>query len=230
MKRLEKLFKEHELSLSEIGSHFYSRMAAEALESLISRRIPEPVLLKLNHPEYIPTLTRQINGDSCGPNSLNTVLKLEYGIVLSEKILWYFNNLKKMPPIKNRGSGPKGIAALMHLFEKDILGIPSKVFMTTQGSLEHLDYLLEQKHLPIMHRFLHEDNSGGHYETVIGLDNRFVYMHDPARYNQISGIHKMEHERFMEYWWPLGKNRERWFLVMIQGNESLPDFFKGKYM
>lgn len=178
--------------------------------------------------------------NTCGLACLRNSFLLSYGKVISERNLRetaqaIYTAYNKKDRIGMDGIGPWGIAKLMHEDLADLTGMDFKVFMTNNGTLDQLEYFLKLGTYPIIHREFHEvrpeDQTDplGHFEMVLKVDKKNVYLHNPAREVRTSGFHVKSRKHFDDKWWDF--KGERWFLAHYPVTETLPrKEFNGKYM
>ena len=175
----------------------------------------------------------QENSTTCGLASLRNSLLLSYGLNLSESVLLekaqeIYSRYKKKDLILRDGIGPWGISRLIKENLADIVGISLNVFMTTHGTIEQLEKIIQIGTYPLIHRTFHEDKEG-HYELILGTDQNNVHLHNSARYVNTSGVHTKSRKEFNDKWWDF--NGERWFLAHYPANIILPrKQFLGRYM
>ncbi|MDP3953271.1 MAG: papain-like cysteine protease family protein [bacterium] len=77
-----------------------------------------------------------------------------------------------------------------------------------EDSLRQLRKFLDRKIPLIVEQQSTSDKKLGHYRVVFGVDNKYVYLHDPDdRDDELGGASvKVPIDRFMELWHKTGKN------------------------
>jgi hypothetical protein len=178
-------------------------------------------------------LTLQKNENTCGIASIRNSFFLSFNCDIPERELWgpaqkIYDDRGMKRKILRDGIGPMAMAELIKNIGREKLKKELKVFMTPRGNIQQLEHFLAGGISPIIHRSFLEGDCGGHYETVIGIDNNYIYMFNPANDSETSGIHKKTLEEFDEKWWPF--DNEQWFLAYYLADVILSrKKFKGKY-
>jgi hypothetical protein len=239
MRKLQGILQKHSESLDETARLEYESLSATLIDKLKVNFIPEKILLGVPHPEFLPYIEPQLyRYDSCGLNSLRSMLMLSFGYKVQEESLnKRFKRLTGKTVVQADGITPEKIARMTHDIDGRYLKRDLKVFMTKQGNFSQLEFLLEHHLLPIFHRKIREaeneeDNGGAHYELLLGLDSKYVYSLNSYSLVTTCGFYKTSRKVFINKWWPVGiTNIERWYLVAIEKDIKLPmQKFSGKYI
>ncbi len=191
--------------------------------------VPAEVAEYIENPDFLFKLENQRLHCSCGTCSLRAVLGLQFDYDVREKSLWEYKRRVFDKGMIN-GIQPREIASIFKSVgrrsKRDI-----KVFSSRNGDIKQLEYITHLRATPIIHRELHEDDLDSHYEVVIGINKKEVYLFNPANNLETSGFYKKSFSEFMDSWWPHSKfSGERWYLAAIEKDEKLPKNFKGRYL
>jgi len=166
-------------------------------------------------------------------SSIRNSLSLSFNCDIPEIELWepaqrIYDDMGMKRKILRDGIGPMAMAKLIKTIGREKLKKELKVFMTPKGNIQQLEHFLAGGISPIIHRSFLEGDCGGHYETIIGIDNTHIYMFNPANDKETSGVHKKTLKEFDKKWWPF--DNERWFLAGYPADVILPlEKFRGRY-
>ena len=178
-------------------------------------------------------LTLQKNKNTRGIASIRNSFCISFNYSLPELDLWkpaqkIYDDAGIKRKILQDGIGPLAMAKLIKDIGREKLKKEFKVFMTPNGNIKQLEHLLKEGIVPIIHRSFWEGDCGGHYEIVIGTDNKNIYLFNSANDAETSGIYKKTLEDFDKKWWLF--EDEKWFLAYYPSNVILPrEKFGGKY-
>jgi len=178
-------------------------------------------------------LELQKNENTCGIAAIRNSLSLSFNCGILEEELWFpaqriYDDAGIKRKILTDGIGPSAMAKLIKNIGQEKIKKELKVFMTPNGNISQLEYFLTGGIAPIIHRPFWEGDHDGHYETVTGIDNNYVYLFNSANKTETSGIHKKTLRDFNEKWWQF--DGERWFLAYFSADVALSRTqFRGKY-
>ena len=229
MTKLERLFEDFSVTIANPKERkSYENKCEKFLDHIDHADIPEKIILRVPHPEYFPLFGEQFNDNTCGCNSLKAMLMIEYGKPYTEAKIW--NKGKDPEKIKDKeGIGPADIARIIKTIGKRRFGKNLKVFATNYGDIRQLNYFLDRKQFPIINRPWYGPERGNHFELVLGIDNKDVYMHNPSPNCKDSGLHRMNRRQFGD-WWTVGKYEFKWYLAPIPVEHKLPKYFRGRFV
>ena len=131
-----------------------------------------------------------LNASMCGPASLKIVLRY-YGVEATEKEL-----AKLAGNSSNLGADDKGLVRTARYFG-------FKVKIKNNSNFKDIEKWLDKKVPVIVNWFTggrkdysDSDIADGHYSVVAGLDDKFIYLHDP----EIGKIRKLKRDDFRRVW------------------------------
>lgn len=146
----------------------------------------------------------QYNSNACGAAALEIIYKY-FGLtnISQEEI---FEKYKKLEP---HGSGNYYISTGDLISDAKSRDFYAEKYQLNYNSIENISLLKEilQQELPIIvcQQYTKEKRLIGHFRVIIGIDNEYVYFHDPSP--KIGGENlKQSYREFFDYWQPTGKN------------------------
>ena len=148
----------------------------------------------------------QFNSNACGAAVLQMIYEY-YGLQdVSQEIL--FNTYQELEP---RGSGNLRMttdALVQDSRERGFNSGWSRVnYSSNEDSINLLKILVLKNKIPIIvcQKFTEDHPTIGHFRIVLGIDEGFVYLHDPN--NEIGGPKlKWPINKFMDFWQWTGDN------------------------
>ena len=155
---------------------------------------------------------KQNTNYTCGPGSLRTIFHF-YGYDIPEKDLIFTGE------IEEDGTSHQQMRKIARTYK-------FKFYSKSDATLDDLKFWLKRD-CPVIvdyqdYDYGKLDGHSGHYAVVYGIDDHFVYISDPANYEDGDGKKfannkKMEIENFMKRWFDLDEkqhNIKRWFAVV----------------
>ena len=162
----------------------------------------------------------QYNSNACGAAALEIIYKyFEVSNISQEDI---FEKYKKLEP---HGSGNYYISTGDLISDARSRDFHAEKYQINYNSIENISLLKEllEQEIPIIvcQQYTKEKPLIGHFRVVIGIDNDFVYFHDPSQ--KIGGENlKQSYQEFFDYWQPTGKNVIGGRFYVISKNPPIP--------
>jgi len=155
---------------------------------------------------------RQLTSYTCGLGALRTVFHY-YGFDVSE------DELKKAGCIDENGTSHQQMRKLANNYN-------FRFYAKSNATLEDLKKWLK-KDCPVIIDYQDYDYgrlgyNNGHYAVAYGIDDNFVYISDPANYNEndkkrFANNKKMEIDNFLKRWYDMDENQNetrRWMVII----------------
>ena len=146
----------------------------------------------------------QYNKNSCGAAALEMVYKYFRLKDISQEDI--FEKYKKLEPHE---SGNYYITVKDLILDAKSKDFHTKLYRINYSSIQSLSLLKEilDKSVPIIvcQQYTKEKPLIGHFRVVVGINDKFVFFHDPSQ--KVGGENlKWSYQEFLDYWQPTGKN------------------------
>ena len=155
---------------------------------------------------------RQLTNYTCGPGALRTIFHF-YELDVPEQ------ELIENGEIEEDGTSHQQMRKLVRKYG-------FKFYSKSNGTLDDIKKWLKEE-CPIIVDYQDYDNGkltgwSGHYAVIYGIDEKFIFLSDPANYYEGDGKKfannkKMEIENFLRRWFDLDENEDEvhgWFAIV----------------
>lgn len=148
---------------------------------------------------------KQINDYSCGPASLQMVLKY-FGNYIPQDVL-----AMQLKTQKDDGTDHSDLIRVA--LENGLY-----CYVNRNSTLHEIIYFLSRD-LPVIINFMEPSGNDAHYAVVIGFNKNNLILNDPWNGRQF----QIDSDWFVEHWYDTENRAKQWIMVL-----SLEDFHLGK--